>query len=290
MRHGDAHRVIARGDRAGGQPVPLRAEHDGKARHGAQALVVDAQRIVPQRHGRRLKAEGVQRLLPVAVLRQVRPRHLKDRAHAHAHGAAVERVAARRREQHGVHAERRRRAEYRADVRRVHHVFQHGHTRSVGAQDGDLRQCRAAHGAEHAAREMKTCQLREHVELGGIDRDVRGAARQDLARLAVHVAALHQKRHRHAPRVERAADHERALGDEEGICRVGAVDELVFRQAGVHVQLRRGKVRNIKNLCHSCISLFHRVSPIITDFARGRHRFFSAGVCPAAPVGILALR
>ena len=290
MCHGDAHRVIARSDRVCCQPIPLRAKHDGETRHGAQVLIVDAQRIVPQRHGRRPKAENVQRLLPVTVLRQVRPRHLKDRPHAHAHGAAVERVAARRREQHGVHAERRRRAEDGADVRRVHHVFQHGHARSVRAQGGNIRQRRAAHGAEHAAREMKARQLREHIELGRIDRDVLGAARQDLARLAIDMAALHQKRHRHAPRVKRAADHERALGNEEGVCRVGAVDELVFRQAGVHVQLRRGKVRNIKNLCHSCISLFHRVSPIITDFACGRHRFFPTGVCPAAPVGILVLR
>ena len=290
MRHRNAHRVIARGDRAAGQPIPLRAKHDGETRHGAQALIVDAQRIVPQRHGRRLEAETMQHLLPVGVCGQVRPRHLKDRPHAHAHGAAVERVAARRREQHGVHAERRRRSEDGADVRRVHHVFQHGHTCGISAQGRHIRQRRAAHGAEHTAREMKARQLREHIEPGRIDRDVLGAARQDLARLAVHMAALHQKRHRHAPRVERAADHERAFGDEEGVGRIGAVDELVFRQAGVHVQLRRGKVRNIKNLCHSCISLFHRVSPIITDFARGRHRFFSAGVCPAAPVGILALR
>ena len=232
----------------------------------------------------------MQRFLPVGVCGQVRPRHLKHRAHAHAHGAAVERVAARRREQHGVHTKRCRRAEDRADVRRVHHVFQHGHTCGISAQGRHIRQRRAAHGAEHAAREMKARQLREHIEPGRIDRDIVRTARQNLARLAVHMAALHQKRHRHAPRVKRAADHKRALGDEEGVGRVGAVDELVFRQAGVHVQLRRGKVRDVIDFCHSCISLFHRVSPIITDFACGRHRFFPADVCPAAPVGILALR
>ena len=274
MRHGDAHGVIARGDRAAGQPVALRAEHDGKARQGTQARIVNAQRIVTQRHGRRAKAERVQRLLPVGIRGQIRPRHLKDRAHAHAHGAAVERVAARRREQHGIDTERRRRAEDRADVRRVHHIFQHGHTRGIRAQLCCGGQRRAAHGAEHAAREVKARQLREHLELGRVDRDIVRAAREDIARLSFYVAALHQKRHRLTPRIERTADHERALGDEEGVCRVGAVDELVFRQAGVHVQLRRGEVRDVIDLCHSCISLFDKVSSLYPIFHAHATVFF----------------
>lgn len=42
-------------------------------------------------HGGRLKAETVQRILPRNVFGQIRPRHLKYRAHAHAARAAIQR-------------------------------------------------------------------------------------------------------------------------------------------------------------------------------------------------------
>ena len=121
---------------------------------------------------------------------------------------------------------------------------------------------------------MKARQLREHLELGRVDRDIVRAAREDIARLPFYVAALHQKRHRLAPRIERAADHERALGDEKRIFRVGTVDELVFRQAGVHVQLRRGEVRDVIDLCHGCISLFDKVSSLYPIFHAHATVFF----------------
>ena len=75
----------------------------------------------------------------------------------------------------------------------VHHIFQHGHARGVRAQGSSIRQCRAAHGAEHTAREVKARQLRKHLELSRVDRDIVRAARKDLARLPFYVAALHQK-------------------------------------------------------------------------------------------------
>ena len=62
-----------------------------------------------------LKAQRVQLRDPVA-LRQVRPRDEKDVSHAHAAGAAVERIAPGAREQDGVHPQRGGGAENRAGV------------------------------------------------------------------------------------------------------------------------------------------------------------------------------
>ena len=53
---------------------------------------------------------------------------------------------------------------------------------------------------------------------------------------------LHQERQRHAARVHRATDDQRAFRDEHRILRVSAVEELILRQARVHVKLWGGKV------------------------------------------------
>ena len=75
------------------------------------------------------EAERVQTLdallRPVGgVLADACPRHLKDRAHAHAHRAAVKGVAAGRRHQHRVDAERSCRAEDRPHIRVVHDALE----------------------------------------------------------------------------------------------------------------------------------------------------------------------
>ena len=100
---------------------------------------------------------------------------------------------------------------------------------------------RPPHGAEHPAREMKAREVCQHILLRRVDRHA-GAAGEQRRALAGHVLRLHQKRYRRASRVQRPADDQRAFRHEQGVLRVGPVEQLIFRQAGVHVQLRRVKV------------------------------------------------
>lgn len=74
---------------------------------------------------------------------------------------------------------------------------------------------------------MEAGELRQHLQGGGIDGEVRVTATQYLGAFAGDVLRLHQERHRYAPGVQRTADDQRALGDEQGVGRVGPVDQLV---------------------------------------------------------------
>ena len=96
---------------------------------------------------------------------------------------------------------------------------------------------------------MKARQLRQHLERGGVDRDVAAAA-QKVACLALDVLRLDERGDGDAPGVERAADDERALRDEERLRRVGAAEQLVFGEPRVDIQLRRGKVRDFDDIGH----------------------------------------
>lgn len=159
MRHGNLHRVVAMLDRRVCKAVTFGAKHDGELRLFLQTRVREGKRVVAQRHGGRLKAETVQRILPRNVFGQIRPRHLKYRAHAHAARAAIQRVAAGGGQQNRVHAERRRTAEDCADVRGVHHIFEYGNSARVCANFRNTFQSRAAHRTQHAAGQLKARQL-----------------------------------------------------------------------------------------------------------------------------------
>ena len=115
----------------------------------------------------------------------------------------------------------------------------------------------------------------QHVQRGGVDGDVRGAARQQLRALAGDVLRLHQKGHRHAPGIQSAANDQRALRDEEGVGRIGPVHQLVFGGAGVDIQRRVGKVVYLDDMSHSERSLYNTYRKSIAFYGeknKGRHR------------------
>ena len=85
----------------------------------------------------------------VVPVRQPGPRRGEDRAHADLDRAAVERVGAARREQHGVEAEGGAGAEDRADVGVVDEVLEHEHR--AGAGEHVVDRAAAAAGASEAS-------------------------------------------------------------------------------------------------------------------------------------------
>ena len=96
---------------------------------------------------------------------------------------------------------------------------------------------------------MEACELCQNLQLRNIDRNA-GAARENLPCFSLHMFALHQKGNRLTAGVQRPPDYKRAFRDEQGVGRVGAVDKLVFRQTGVDVQLRCGKICNLYDVRH----------------------------------------
>ncbi len=115
-------------------------------------------------HGSRLEAQGVE--LSNAVFRPVgragadlRPGYLKHGAHAHAHGAAAERVAAGGSDEHGVHVQRGRAAEDRSHVGGIHDALQHRHPAGVPAQffHGAGRGRRKAHSTPRVSSKPVSC-------------------------------------------------------------------------------------------------------------------------------------
>ena len=89
---------------------------------------------------------------------------------------------------------------------------------------------------------MEAGELRQHLKRRGVHRYIICTARKNFVPPALDVLRLHQERQRHAPGVHRAANDQRTFSDEHRVLRVGAVEELVLRQARIHVKLRGGKV------------------------------------------------
>ena len=59
------------------------------------------------------------------------PRNLKYRAHRYAGGAAVERITARGRDQHGIHIERGRGTHQRTHIGVIHNILHHSYATSI---------------------------------------------------------------------------------------------------------------------------------------------------------------
>ena len=251
MRHRNADGVITGRDGLRHKAVTLRAEDDRKARLRQQLRIADRQRVLPERHRRRFEAERPQKLRPrPRRLGQPRPRHLKDRPHAHADGAPVKRVARGVRQKHRVHAERRRRTEDRADICGIHHILKDGKAARSGADLLHGHGRRPAHRAEKAPRQRKAGQPLQHVQLRRIRRDLAAARKERLSLLARCKPRLHQKRERTAAGVQRSADDGRAFRDEDALLRVLAAEELIFAQTRVDIQLRRVKICDRYDSCH----------------------------------------
>ena len=113
----------------------------------------------------------------------------------------------------------------------------------------------------------------QHIQRRGVDGNVRVTAVQELRTLAGDVLRLHEERHRHTACVQRPSDDQRALRDEQGVGRIGAVDQLVFGGTGVDIQLRRGKIGDLYDTGHRpsflCqpLRIFINSSPVIVSFS-----------------------
>ena len=244
MRHGDAHRVIAAGNGGGGQTVALGAQDDG------QPGIPQGQRVAGQGHGRCFEAQAAQNRYII----DPGPRHLEHGTHAHPDGPAVQRVAAPFCQKHRVHAQRRRGAEDSAHIGGIHDVFQH--SRPAGAPADLLSQGKRgpAHGAQHSPGQLEAYQPGEHIKGGCINGDV-SAAGDQVSGLGLHVPVLHQKGAGHAPGIQRPADDIGTFCDEQALLGMLPAQQLIFRQAGVNVQLRGGKVVDGDDVGHGGLLL-----------------------------------
>ena len=84
---------------------------------------------------------------------------------------------------------------------------------------------------------MEAGELSQRFQTGSVDRHI-AAALDQRPPLALHMLFLHQKRHRLTAGVQRPLNDYRTLGNEEGVCRVSPVYQLILRQSGIDVQFR----------------------------------------------------
>ena len=92
-------------------------------------------------------------------------------------------------------------------------------------------------------------EIAQQFFIGGINRNFR-AALQNLPGGAGNVLALHQQAHRLAAGIQRTMDHLGTFCNEHTLGRLKAVEQLGFRQPGVHIQFRCGKVGNFNYIGH----------------------------------------
>ena len=106
---------------------------------------------------------------------------------------------------------------------------------------------------------MKARQPGQHLWRSGVDGDVLRAALQQGQGLRRQVPWLHEKGHRHTAALQRPPDDQRAFGDKEGVGGVCPVDQLVFRQTGVDVQLRGVEIGDGDDVGHGCLLRFFSI-------------------------------
>ena len=107
--------------------------------------------------------------------------------------------------------------------------------------------------------------------IGGINRDFR-AALQNLPGGAGNVLALHQQAYRLAAGIQRPVDHLGTFGDEHTLGRLKTVEQLGFRQSGVHIQFRCGKIRNLHHI-GQFLHILPEIFPIIPENRKNVKRF-----------------
>ena len=237
-----------------GQAVALGAQHNGQFGLSGKGIVVDAHRTVAQGHGSGLEAQSVQ--LCHAVFRPVggggadlRPGHLEHRTHAHAHRPAAQRVAAGGRDEHRIHVQCGSTAEDGTHVGGIHDALQHSHPAGIPAY---LLYCAgrgAAEGTQHAAGQFVAGQAGQHLAVGRVYRGV-PAAGQDVLGRAGDLFAFHEQGQRLVAGIQRPRDHLGALGNKNALFRLQSIAQLGLGQAGVDVQLWRGKISDLNDVGH----------------------------------------
>ncbi len=166
-----------------------------------------------------------------------RPGDQKGGAHRHAYASAVEGVAAVAGEQYAIHAECRRGAKHRPDIRRVAHAVDDHQPARLCAEVVERGQRGAVHGAEHAARERVARHVGQQLAWTRVDGDVAQAC-HDVGSVAAQVSFLAQQCHGLEPGTQRGADDFRALHDHEGFCGMQTVAKLRVSEFPKHLSAR----------------------------------------------------
>ena len=156
----------------------------------------------------------------------------EDRAHRHAHGASVQRVACRGGEQYRIDAQSGRRAEDGTDVGRVGHAVDDHHAAGVTAHVAGGAGQGAPHGTQHAARQRVACEGRQQGALACVHGNVTAAV-DDAGGVARDVPPLAQQRQGLVARIQGHVDYLGALGDEDALVRLQAVAQLGLGQGAI---------------------------------------------------------
>ena len=214
VRHRDRHDTVGGLDRAGAEPVALRAEHEREPVWRVGREVAERHGVVGQRERRDREPVGVQHPCRLGPLGQPCPRHLEHRAHADAHAAPVEGVGAPGRHEHRVRAEGGDRAEDRADVGVIDDVLEHHDPSRAREQLTGVGHLGALERGEGATVHAVPGDRLELLGLGEVHGDVEGVEH----RLQPWQPFLvHEHRPRTVPGADGTADDLRGLGDVQAV-------------------------------------------------------------------------
>ena len=108
----------------------------------------------------------------------------------------------------------------------------------------------APHGAKDSTGQLKTGQLGQNIKFRRINRHIT-ASGDDIRRLPVNMSRFHQQGQGLIAAVQSPFYDFWTFGDKDSVFRVFPVQQLVFRQPGVDIQFRRGKVSDFDNICHN---------------------------------------
>ena len=183
----------------------------------------------------------------VVPVREAGPRRREDRPHADLDRAAVERVGAAGRQQHGVEAEGGAAPEDRTDVGVVHHVLEDQHLAGAGQHLVEGRQRSALERRQRPAVDVEAGDL-----LGQrLADDVAGrVGRAQHVGKAVEPARRHQERARREAGLDRAAYDLLALGQEQAVLGLEVGAQLDVAQVAVVAESRVVRVGDLDQLCH----------------------------------------
>ena len=250
MIHGNLYGIIAVGNGRLSQTVAFTAHQDRQLFLCHETGIINGDGIVTEGHGCGFEAQVFQLLhtffRPAAGKG---PGDLKYSTHTDTGAAAVQGIGAAGSQQHRIHTEGSGGAEDSTHIGGVLNIFQDHDPFRVPADLFYRSQFGTAHGAKHAPGQMVTGEFAQQIFVSGENRDLR-AAGKDLCGTAVDILALHQHGNRLATGIQCPVNNLRAFGNKHTFCRFKSVQKLRFRQPGIDIQFRCGKISDFNNIGH----------------------------------------